>query len=309
MEKQFIIDKEYLERLRNLINEKKYDEVELALNKLIKYTIEKYSVLTIMYQNAKTEEERLSIDKKIRTANRKFKHMLDVPALCIKRAENKEYDREKSILLTLIGILHDIGRIDEIIGLSDKEVFKGKMDHSSIGAHYLIAGDEITPKDHINDFLDKDIIKKYGYFIRDCVQNHSSLVVPESIIKTDFDRDIVKDIRLIDKSSIMNSFLYEDMSTVIGITLDELAKTHIGDATFEELTSCKSINRKKEGVIYDANRHFMSHVGFIYDMDDFSLLTPNWLELYLNMYYPDNQNDIKRKKLILDTANDYMSKY
>lgn len=93
----------------------------------------------------------------------------------------------------------------------------------------------------------------------------------------------------------MNSFLYEDIETVIGIPASELAKTSISDKTFEELTTEQQVNRKLEGEIYTPNRHFMSHVGFIYDMTDYSMLEDNWVSSYLKIYMPIMENDQNKK--------------
>lgn len=134
--------------------------------------------------------------------------------------------------------------------------------------------------------------------IRKCIKYHGAFQIPVEEFKTEFEKLIIEDIRLIDKSSIMNGLLVEDIETVIGISKDELAETHISDSTYEELTTSGVVNRTRKGVAYTPNRHFMSHVGFIYDMDDYSLLTGNWIKRYLDIYQLKDQKNQQRKEII-----------
>lgn len=215
--------------------------------------------------------------------------MVDVPNLCITRSRDKKYTSDIAIVLTNIGILHDIGRIDEILGQGKNTVFKNKVDHCQIGA-------QILNTDKIYDFLREEQVEKHGDLIKKCVRYHGVYRLPEKEFETEAEMQMINDIRLIDKSSIMNSFLIEDIGTVIGISQEELSKTHISDVTYEELTTTGNLDRRKEGEEYTPNRHFMSHVSFIYDMDDYSLLEKNWIEKYLDIYQPLNIEDQQRKK-------------
>lgn len=308
--KKFEINSQSVNQLKKLLDEYKLNECNFTLDALIRYAESRLNVLTIKLTNPNlTPEEKNAILRKILVAERKFRHMLDVPMLCIKRIETQKYPHEQAILLTIIGILHDIGRIDEIISQTEKTTFKLKVDHSLIGANFLVSNDRISDDDHIYEFVTKSLISEYWEVIKNCVRYHSSLVVPEDTFSTELEKSLIHDIRLIDKSSIMNSFLYEDIQSVIGITPIELAQTHITDATFEELINEQPVNRKKPGEEYTPNRHFMSHVGFIYDMDDYSMLTDNWVSKYLKIYMPTEEKDQLRKDIIERCAVRRLLKY
>lgn len=309
-ERTFRINQKDVDNLKQNFEDNHLNECITTLDSLIKFSEEKYKVLGKKLLNPSlSEDERNVLLRKIIVAERKFRHMLDVPKLCVKRANDKSYDKEQAIILTTVGILHDIGRVDEILGQDSKTVFKMKVDHASIGAQYLLKDENvINSDDHIYDFVSERLVSKYGYLIQRCVKFHGSLNIPEDKFSTELGKSLIRDIRLIDKSSIMNSFLKEDMSTVIGIPLAELDKTWISDVTYSELTNNQLVNRKQEGEEYTPNRHFMSHVGFIYDMDDYSLLTPNWVTRYLDMYNPVLQKDKNRKEKINEKAVAYMKK-
>lgn len=295
MKKNFKINEDRIGMLKLSFHYRKLTDCIDTLNKLVSYTRDKMNALISQLNNDLPETERDAILRKIIVAERKFRHMIDVPELCLKRCDLKNYNQEKSLLLTIIGILHDLGRIDEIIGQDKNNVFKGRVDHASIGANYLVKGAELSIDDKIHEFVPSYLVHDYWELIKNCVLYHSSLNVPYEKFTTALDKALIEDIRLIDKSSIMNSFLHEDIETIIGIPASKLALTSISDKTFEELTTEQQVNRKLEGEEYTKNRHFMSHVGFIYDMTDYYMLEDNWVSKYLSIYMPIMENDQNKK--------------
>lgn len=297
---KFNIDYKSVDNLKQKLEDNNLQSCISVLDRFIDYSKQKYKVLDdkLLDKNL-PKEDKADIIRKIAVAERKFRHMISVPDLCVTRAIDKKYSINEAMILTNIGILHDIGRIDEIIGQDKNTVFKNKVDHCQIG-------DCILSTEQIYDFLSEEIVKKYGDLIRKCVKYHGVFKLPEDQFKTQFEKLMISDIRLVDKSSIMNSFLIEDIETVIGISKEELAKTHVSDATYEELTTTGYLDRRKEGEEYTPNRHFMSHVSFIYDMNDYSLLTEGWVEKYLSIYNPMNDIDKKRKIKIKEHAQKHM---
>lgn len=309
MENKFNINEKNVDTLKKSLYYHDLKECIITLDQLIKYTQNKMQNLYFQLNSDISQEEKQDILRKISIAERKFRHMLDVPMLCLKRIDLNNYKNDKALLLTIIGILHDIGRIDEIISQDKNSVFKGKVDHSSIGANYLVNGDSLTIYDNIHNFVPLSIAVEYWEIIKNCVLYHGSLNVPTDKFTTNLEKTLINDIRLIDKSSIMNSFIHEDIESVIGINKKQLAETHISDATYDELTSNMPVNRKKEGEIYTPNRHFMSHVGFIYDMEDYSMLEDDWLIKYLNIYNPTTEEDEIRKFIIQEMGMERIKKY
>ncbi len=288
--------------------ERGLEECIYTLDSLVNYANMKYGSLSEGLTNPDlTAEDIKDYERKIATAERKFRHMIDVPRLCIQRSINNNYSNKREKILTTVGILHDIGRIDEIMSQNKDSVFKLKVDHAEIGANYLFGGDTITNSDKIYDFVSEDLVNDYGNLIRDCIRYHGAYKVPMEYFKSRLGKGLIKDIRLIDKSSIMNSFLAEDMSTVIGISLDELSDLHISDGTYCELMTIGTIDRKKKGEPHTPIRHFLSHVGFIYDMDDYSLLDDKWVDKYMDMYKPKAEIDQKRKAKIIESTRHYIT--
>lgn len=297
----FTIDETKIDQIKQKFEDNKLFRCIETLDSMVVYAKDRYSVLGQELLNPNlTEEERETIIRKIIVAERKFRHMIDVPDLCVDRSIKNQYSNEQSTLLTTVGILHDIGRIDEIIGQGSKTVFKNKVDHGEIGAQYL------EKEGNIQKYIEEELVSKYGDLITKCVKYHGAFSIPDSEFASKLGKSLIHDIRLIDKSSIMNSFLYEDIGTVIGIPKEELAKTNISDTTYNELTTGCSVNRKKEGEEYTPNRHFMSHVGFIYGMDDYSLLKDEWVKKYLDIYKPTEKIDKERKQDIIEHAEEHI---
>lgn len=297
--RKFSVDQKSIENLKQRLEDHHLRSCIRVLDGLVDYSKKKYQVLDQELLNSNLPKQKQEeVTRKIIVAERKFRHMIDVPNLCVTRFLDKGYLINEGIVLTNIGILHDIGRIDEILGQGKNTVFKNKVDHCQIGA-------QILNTDKIYDFLSEEDVEKYGDLIKKCVRYHGVYRLPQDEFKTEVEKQMIEDIRLVDKSSIMNSFLVEDIGTVIGISKEELSKTNISDATYEELTTTGNLDRRREGEEYTPNRHFMSHVSFIYDMNDYSLLEKDWIEKYLAIYQPVNQKDQQRKKEIEQHAVKY----
>lgn len=308
--RKFTVDWQSIDNLKEQFCSRGLEDCIYTLDSLVKYAEMRYGKLSDEYSIITnpnlTDSDIKDYERKIATAERKFKYMIDVPNLCLQRSTNNNYANKKTKLLTTVGILHDIGRIDEIISQNKDSVFKLKVDHASIGADYLFGGDALTKSDRIYDFVNEELADRYGDLIENCIRYHGSYKVPMEYFQSKLGKALIKDIRLIDKISIMNSFLVEDMSTVIGISLEELAELHISDGTYCELMTVGTIDRKKEGEPYTPIRHFLSHVGFIYDMDDYTLLDDRWVDRYMDMYNPKAKIDQLRKDEIVKSTKQYI---
>lgn len=112
----FDVNQKDVEDLKRRLEENKLKPCIEVFNRLIGYSKEKYQVLyEQLSQPNLMKEQQEEINRKITVAERKFNHMIDAPNLCITRSIAKKYDNNTATVLIIAGILHDIGRIDEIL--------------------------------------------------------------------------------------------------------------------------------------------------------------------------------------------------
>ena len=105
-----------------------------------------------------------NFDKNDKDISLKYNHSLAVMDLMKELAFRLNLDKEDVELAGLIGLLHDIGRFDQ---LKDFNSFSDKnVDHAEIGADYLF-------KDgHIRDFIEDN---KYDDIIEKAIRIHNKL--------------------------------------------------------------------------------------------------------------------------------------
>ena len=192
MKKEFNINENDVNILKKSFYYHNLKECIMTLNQLITYTKTKMQPLIKQLESNIPQEQKDEILRKIIVAERKFRHMLDVTTLCLKRIDIKNYKNDKALLLTIIGILHDIGRIDEIISQNKDSVFKLKVNHAEIGANYLVHGNNLNIYDNILNFVPLSIAAEYWQIIKNCILYHGSLNVPEEVFKTDLGLDTSK---------------------------------------------------------------------------------------------------------------------
>ncbi len=140
--KCFTVDEQSIDKLKEQFHSNGLDECIYTLDSLVSYAKMRYGVFGEILTNSNlSADDKKDCERKVATAERKFRYMIDVPELCLKRAVNHKYSNERATLLTTVGILHDIGRIDEIISQNKDSVFKLKVDHAQLGVDYLFSGE------------------------------------------------------------------------------------------------------------------------------------------------------------------------
>lgn len=280
-----------------------------TLDSLILYLQSELNTLDLQQSKNPSPQELSEIERKLITFERKFRHILDVPDICLKIGNMRGFDSEKQMLLTIAAILHDIGRGAEIIGESRETVFtlNTKIRHTEFGAKFLVDGDKLTENDRLLKFVDLEIAKNYWQLIRNCVSYHGDLWVPDKVFSPSdrFSRDIIETLMDADKISGLNGFIDPevDFSTVVQKSSAELSKEHISDLTYHELTHSKPIDRSAEE--YTRLRQYFSHVGWIYAVyhpESFSLLDPDFVDKYFEYYQPQAREDQRREAKIKELA-------
>jgi HD superfamily phosphohydrolase YqeK len=111
-------------------------------------------------------------DKKIAGIRYKYTHSYRVEKLMKKLATKLKLSKEEIKIAELIGLLHDIGRFEQIkkYGLSSDS--KTHVDHADESCIYLF------DSGHIRDYIEDS---KYDDIIKDAIKNHNKYIMDDKL--------------------------------------------------------------------------------------------------------------------------------
>ena len=153
-------------------------------------------------------------------------------------------------LAELIGLLHDIGRFEQIRiynTFSDSQ----SVDHADLGVEILETDNYIEK--YCDDKQTQELIIK-------AVKYHNKYKIADDIEGDEL--TYCKLIRDADKIDILNYMEYEDITKLFDF--DAVLKDNISDNVYKEMLESKVVNR------YDAKTaldDYMLEIGFIYDVN------------------------------------------
>lgn len=170
----------------------------------------------------------------------KYHHSLIVAGLCERIARGLQLSDDDVALAWLIGILHDIGRFEQLRRYQTFVDYKS-MDHAQYGVHYLFDDGHI--RDFLADNSEDDVI-------RAAIGSHNAYALPEGLDKrqTLFSR-IIRDADKIDIFRVYAGFLARP-EAVWGVTLADMMTQRISPAVMEEARQRQLVHtqRKKTAV-------------------------------------------------------------
>jgi len=199
----------------------------------------------------------------------KYEHSLRVMELQVKYAKLLNFNEEDIYLAKIIGLLHDIGRFDQIkiYHTFDDSI---SFDHASYGEELLFK------KGLIKDY---NIDKKYYNIIAYAIRCHNKLELEpcsnEQMIRH------AKLIRDTDKLDILYLLAYLDIHN---------------EKSINESISPKVLDKIKNHLLVDKldrkniNDHIATKYAFIFDIN-YDILLPKFKEYYV-AYYKKINNDI-----------------
>ena len=175
----------------------------------------------------------------------KINHIKRVSEISRRYATELGLGQEDIELAELIGLLHDIGRFEQIKLYGDCSDVKTGVDHADQSCIYLF------DEGHIKDFYDKE---DYYQIIKDSIKNHNKYVIDNEI--KDKSLFFTKMIRDIDKIDIFQ-VLSENYTYVFD--KNEISE-HVLDAFNQKLTLDSHLKQSKTDAIY-------SYFAFLYDIN------------------------------------------
>ena len=153
-------------------------------------------------------------------------------------------------LAELIGLLHDIGRFEQIRNY-DTFDDKKSVGHANLGV-------EVLKKDnYIEKYCDD---KETQELILNAIKYHNKYKIADDIEGVEL--TYCKLIRDADKIDILNYMEYEDITKLFDF--DAVLKDDISDKVYKEMLESKVVNR------YDAKTaldDYMLEIGFVYDVN------------------------------------------
>ncbi len=202
-----------------------------------------------------------SYDMKDKNIIHKYRHTYKVVDLMEELANRLDLDDEKIFISKLIGLLHDIGRFEQLKQFSSYNDH-ATFDHADMSCCYLFE------EGHIRDFVEND---KYDKLIENAVRNHNK-----------------KFIALMDDESLFFSKMIRDMDKVDiyrGIAVDYETKfdaKEVSKDVLELFSKGEIIDRK---LVKSESDEVLLDMGFVFDFNfeeslDILVETDNF-DLYL----------------------------
>lgn len=234
-----------------------------------------------MYEYAKLAFERYmgNYDLTSDLINFKYKHTYKVVSLMAELAFRLNLNEQELELAQVIGLLHDIGRFEQIKIFNDLSDIKTNMDHADAACYYLF------DEGHIRDFVVDD---KYDNIIKKAIKNHNKYLIADDM--TDEELLFLKMIRDMDKVDIFR---------VLALKNHEVFKAdEVSSEVLKEFSLNHEINNH---LIKSETDKTVSRLAFVFDINfnesfDILVQTDNF-DFYLSMVDVASDSEKLWKKL------------
>lgn len=190
-------------------------------------------------------------DKEDGKINLKITHTYRVMDICLLLAESMGMSEEKRDLAGLIGLLHDIGRFEQLR-------ITNSFDDSVI-PHAKCSLMVLFDQGHLRDFMD---IREYDNIIYESIKNHGVFLMDETLQGEEL--LYTKLIRDADKLDNFHTKLIESMETMLDVTMEELEKEEVSDYAYETFMDGKPLLNAKRETHLDM---WVSYIGYMFDLN------------------------------------------
>ena len=232
-------------------------------------------------------------DKQIKL---KVNHIYRVANLSKKLASSLGLEEEDIILAEVIGLLHDIGRFEQIKRYHTF-IDKDSVDHGELGCQILFE------EGLIREFIEDD---KYDRVIRNAIINHNRPEISSNLKGNNlFHSRIIRDA---DKTDILYlSTLEDQVNTVYGSS--KFQKEKISKSVYDDFLKYRKIDYRHIETSADV---VLCHLAYIFDYNFDNLLKYIYDEKYLDKIYElinfDDGNSQLRFNNCFSITNDYMKR-
>lgn len=222
----------------------------------------------------------------------KIEHIMRTAEMSRQIAEDLKLKQEDIKLATLIGLLHDIGRFEQIKRYDTFSDSKS-INHGELGVEILFSND------FIREFVEEDI---FDNIIRVAILNHNRNQIEDGL--TEREKLHAKIIRDADKTDIMYVLTSDKIRDIWG--KDSINDSILTPEIYREFIEDKEIQyHKKETEADDV----ISHLAYLYDFNYpyglQKIKEKGYIDTYLARF--DFQDEYTRKKIL--EAGDIAKQY
>ncbi len=188
----------------------------------------------------------------------KIRHTYRVAELSLRIARSLELPAEDCDLAWLIGILHDIGRFEQV------RRYHTFIDADSVN-HAHLSADILFEDGLIGQFVDRGRAAAAGQdmpvlfdLIEKAVRLHNILNLPDTLAERELlFCQLIRDADKVDILRIMCETPFED---IYDVTWDEFLNSPISDAVFEDIMAGRTVDRANVRTVMDRR---ISHLAFV----------------------------------------------
>lgn len=158
----------------------------------------------------------------------KIRHTYCVMDACEYLANEMKLDKTDHDLAILIGLLHDIGRFEQLTRFNSYD--------DSLICHAQCGIEVLFDQGHIRDFITSD---KYDHIIYHAIKNHSAYAIAPGLNSQELlHAQIIRDADKIDNYRVKRD---DTIEALLDISAEELGTYEISDHIFETFASHKTI--------------------------------------------------------------------
>lgn len=226
----------------------------------------------------------------------KITHIERTSQLCKKTAVYLKLDEENMQLAELIGLLHDIGRFEQIKRYNTF-IDKDSINHGELGVHLLF--EEGLIREFIQD-------EKYDNIIKKAILNHNRS-------KNNIDKDLnelellhTKIIRDSDKVDIYHSLMIQTKETMYGkedISDEKITDSIYNDFMTERRVNYENITSHIDGLVV----HFAYTFDFNFTYGLKIINEENYINRLVEKFEFKNEETKKRVMKMRDITNEYIN--
>ena len=187
-------------------------------------------------------------DPKIRL---KVGHTLRVAGLCERIAGSLDLDPEEKDLAWMIGLLHDIGRFEQV------RIYHTFRDAESVN-HAQFSADLLFRDGMIRDYI--AVSNRYR-IMETAIRYHNAYRLPESL--TEQERTYSQILRDADKIDILRVNRETPMTQIYNLPEEAFLTSGISDPVYEDMLAHRDVNRANSRTGID---FLMGHIAFVFGL-------------------------------------------
>ena len=192
----------------------------------------------------------------------KIEHSLRVADLCRKIAEQEHFSETDCDLAWLIGLLHDIGRFEQLRRWNTFSDAKSTS-HAALSVEVLFE-ENPTEAPYANNIRLRAFVADNAEdeLIYQAIALHSALHLPEDL--TDRQHAFCALVRDADKLDILDTMQYSTPETIMNSTLEELQASKLSPAVINAFKEHRCVNREER--LYPAD-YVVGFLCFVFELE------------------------------------------